>query len=105
MRAYHSPHRGGTVFITSVVKPPESPSLLPLRPGRAPDSCDEEKISYFKISSSTPARVRCYGSRRPVVSQPANLHRPFRAKSRNCESSTFYVMIRYNGGSLFVGVS
>ena len=63
-------------------------------PAGARDRSAVEEISLFRVPSSTPAGVRCIGARFPVVPPPANIHRPFRAKSRNRRTRKMWVMTR-----------
>ncbi len=61
-------------------------------PAGARDRSAVEEISLFRVPSSTPAGVRCIGARFPVVPPPANIHCPFRAKSRNRRTRKMRVM-------------
>jgi hypothetical protein len=50
-----------------------------------------KEVSQFEVPSRAPAGARQVGVRLPAVPPPANIHRPFRAKSKNRLSQKIWV--------------
>src|SRR6266508_5604783 len=87
---------GGAAEISRWRQPPESPSLLPLRPGRGAGPWRDPEL--FRRIHSRPAPLP---GREELVAwtrwlaPPANIRRPSRAKSSNRESRKFWVMTSF----------
>jgi hypothetical protein len=88
---------GGAADISRRRQPPESPSLLPLTTAGARDRSAIQNYFVEFIHVQRPCRGAKNWSPGPVAAAPANIHRPFRAKSGNRKSRRFWVMTKTTG--------